>query len=550
MTTAIRKHLGDFVALLVIFLIAIGVSAYIIANQDARPRIPILESEAFTLKAEFSDAQAVTPGQGQSVRVAGVQVGKITQVELENGVAIVTMELDQKWKKKLDVRADATALLRPRTGLKDMFIELDPGGSGRVLENNDTIPVQNTAPDVDPDEILSAFDPDTRSYLQLLINGAGKGLKGHGKDLNATFKALAPTYRDLARVSTAIADRRVQLRRLITNYGKLTNTLADSGGDIRRLINSSDAVFRAFASQNANISLAVSKLPPTLQETSATLRKVDAFSRILGPALESLRPPFRQLNVANHAVLPFVKEAEPIIRTKIRPFVRVARPVVRDLRPAAINLAKASPDVTKSFHELNRFFNMGAYNPRGREPVTGNTTTDRNRDEGYLFWLAWVGQNTTSLFSTSDALGPLRRFIAFFNCTDLRAQLTGAGAAGGPLLGLTNALNDPGLCPTSEGGQPGPGLIGLPNPKKNGGKTAEPPVSGTPTTPDTSSPLPGLPGIPNPTGIDIPNPTDGGTPTTPTPTTPTTPSTPPPPDGGPGPDVPIPGLPYLKGGIR
>jgi uncharacterized membrane protein YczE len=48
-TTAIRKHLGDFIALLVIFLVAIGVSAYIIANQDARPRIPILESKAFTL---------------------------------------------------------------------------------------------------------------------------------------------------------------------------------------------------------------------------------------------------------------------------------------------------------------------------------------------------------------------------------------------------------------------------------------------------------------------------------------------------------------------
>jgi phospholipid/cholesterol/gamma-HCH transport system substrate-binding protein len=539
-TTAIRKHLGDFIALLVIFLIAIGVSAYIIANQDARPRIPLLESKAFTLKAEFSDAQAVTPGQGQSVRVAGVQVGKITKVKLENGIAIVTMELDQKWKKKLEVRGDATALLRPRTGLKDMFIELDPGGSGRVLQNNDTIPVQNTAPDIDPDEILSAFDTDTRSYLQLLINGAGKGLKGHGKDLNLTFKALAPTYRDLARVSTAIADRRVQLRRLISNYGKLTNTLADTGGDIQRLINSSDAVFRAFASQNQNISLAVSKLPSTLQETSATLRKVDAYSRVLGPTLESLRPPFRQLDVANRAVLPFVKEAEPIVRTKIRPFVRVARPTVRDLRPAAINLARATPDLAASFHELNRFFNMGAYNPRGREPVTGNMTQDRERDEGYLFWLAWVGQNTTSLFSTSDAPGPLRRFIAFFSCTDLRAQLEGAGAAGGLLLGLSNALNDPGLCPTSEGGQPGPGLLGLPNPKRQGGKATEPPAGGTSTTPDGGGPLPELPSIPNPTGVGVPNPTGGGTPT------PTTPSAPPPPAGTP----PIPGLPYLKGGIR
>ena len=140
------------------------------------------------------------------------------------------MELDQKWKKKLQVKSDATALLRPRTGLKDMFIELDPGGTGRTLQNNDTIPVQNTAPDIDPDEILSALDTDTRAYLQLLINGAGKGLKGHGNDLNQTFKALGPTNRDLKRVSTAIAERRQELGRLIHNYGDLTNTLADSGG--------------------------------------------------------------------------------------------------------------------------------------------------------------------------------------------------------------------------------------------------------------------------------------------------------------------------------
>jgi phospholipid/cholesterol/gamma-HCH transport system substrate-binding protein len=515
-TTAIRKHLGDFVALLVLFLIAIGISAYIIANQDARPRIPVLESKAFKLKAEFSDAQAVTPGQGQSVRVAGVQVGKITQVTLQNGVAVVTMELDPKWTKKIELRQDASALLRPRTGLKDMFVELDPGGHGTELKSGATLPVQNTAPDVDPDEILSAFDTDTRAYLQLLINGAGKGLKGHGDDLNKTFKALGPTYRDLAKVSKAIAARRDALKRLIHNYGELTNTLANTGPQIRRLVSASDAVFRAFASQDTNISLAVSKLPGTLQQTSSTLRKVDVYARILGPALESLRPAFRQLNVANHAVLPFVREAEPIVRTQIRPFVRVARPTVRNLRPAAINLAKASPDIAKTFHELNRFFNMGAYNPNGRESLTGNPVADANRDEGYLFWLAWVSQNTTSLFSTSDAQGPLRRFIAFFNCTDLRALLS-TNPAAGPLLGLTNALNDPGLCPSSEGGNPGPGLLGIPNlPKSKGNKKAPAPTQTNPT-PGLPNVAPNLPGRPNPSipplpGVPVPNvtPPSGG----------------------------------------
>jgi phospholipid/cholesterol/gamma-HCH transport system substrate-binding protein len=469
-TTAIRKHIGDFIALMVLFLISIGISAYIIANQDARPRIPFLEAKGFKLKAEFSDAQAVTPGQGQSVRVAGVQVGKITEVNLKDGVAVVTMDLDPKWKKKLDVKSDATALLRPRTGLKDMFIELDPGGNGTTLHDGDTIPVQNTAPDVDPDEILSAFDTDTRAYLQLLINGAGKGLRGHGNDLNQTFKALGPTYHDLGRVSAAIAERRHQLKRLVHNYGQLTNTLADSDGEIRRLINSSDAVFRAFASEHTNISLAVSKLPSTLRQTQATLNKVGPYARIAGPTFQSLRAPFRELNVANHAVLPFVREAEPIVRTKIRPFVQVARPNIRNLRPAAKNLAAAAPDLVATFHELNRFFNMAGYNPNGAEPVsnTGNPTIDTpknlNRDEGYLFWAGWTTQNTVSLFNTSDASGPLRRFTGFFTCSELRTQLA-AQPAGGALLGLSNALNNSALCPAAEGGTaPGQLLPGVPTP--------------------------------------------------------------------------------------
>jgi phospholipid/cholesterol/gamma-HCH transport system substrate-binding protein len=474
---AIQKHLGDFIAILVLLFIAVGVSAYIVGNQNARSFIPLFEPKPYTIKADFSDAQAVTPGQGQTVRVAGVEVGKITDVKPKSGIAEVTMQIQPKWKRKIDIRSDATALLRPRTGLKDMFVELDPGGRGTRLKDGDIIPVQNTAPDIDPDEILSALDTDTRSYLQLLINGAGKGLSGHGNDLNQTFKALGPTNRDLARVTTAVASRRVALKSLIHNYGDLTNTLADTDGSIHRLVNSSDAVFRAFASQDRNISAAVAKLPPTLRQTQSTLVKANSFAKVAGPALNSLRPAFRELNTANHEVRPFVKEAEPILRKKIRPFVQVARPVVRDLRPASVNLAKAAPDLTTSFHELNRFFDMAAYNPKGREPVTGDPIKDRARDEGFLFWLGWLGQNTNSIFSTSDAQGPLRRFLLFLNCTSIRQTL--AGNAGASLLGITNALNNPGLCPSGESTGGGGGLL-------KGKKNANAPDSGTAADPSTS----------------------------------------------------------------
>src|SRR3954468_9646967 len=176
MRTAIRKHLGDFVAIAGLFAIGLGVTAYIVSQQASRPAFPLIEKSPFELKAEFSDAQAVIPGQGQTIRVAGVGVGKSAKVEPKNGVAVVTMNLDRDMvdDHSLDVRSNASAQLRPRTGLKDMFIELDPGSGGRKLKEHDTIPVQNTEPDVDPDEVLSALDTDTRSYLVLLINGLGK----------------------------------------------------------------------------------------------------------------------------------------------------------------------------------------------------------------------------------------------------------------------------------------------------------------------------------------------------------------------------------------
>jgi phospholipid/cholesterol/gamma-HCH transport system substrate-binding protein len=505
MRTAIRKHLSDFVAIAVLFAIAIGVTAYVISQQAARPTIPFLEKSPYALKAEFSDAQAVIPGQGQTVRVAGVEVGKIGKVEPKNGVAVVTMNLDRNMieNHELDVRSDATAQLRPRTGLKDMFIELDPGSAGRKLHEGDTLPVQNTEPDVDPDEILSALDTDTRSYLQLLINGLGGGFRGHGKDLNATFKALGPTQRDLKRVAQAVSTRRHELARLVHNYADLTTTLAQRDTDIHRLIDSSNTTLSAFAQENLNISSAVSKLPSTLRVTANTLRKVDTFSRVARPALESLRPAFRQLDVANHAVLPFVKEAYPITKNQIRPFVKVARPYINDLRPAARDLSAATPDLTKSLFELNRFFNMAAYNPHGREPVPSTTGAARSRDEGYLFWVGWVGHLTDSIFSTSDSQGPFRRVLLGFTCDTLRAQAKAVNfgplgsTLGNALLGIPDLVAPTGVCSSTKPPLPTLQLPGLPKKgaaakKGSGYNPGGAPGGGKPgTTTPTPAPAPG-----------------------------------------------------------
>ena len=144
--------------------------------QNQRLRIPILEERPFELKAEFETAQAVVPGQGQTIRVAGVRIGDVEEVELVDGAGVVTFAIDREF---LPIYRDATILMRPTTGLKDMFFQLDPGTpSAGEYEEGDDVPMANTAPDVNFHDILSALDADTQAYLRLLLVGAGKGLDG------------------------------------------------------------------------------------------------------------------------------------------------------------------------------------------------------------------------------------------------------------------------------------------------------------------------------------------------------------------------------------
>ncbi len=145
MTSAIQKHLRDFIAVIVLFIVSLFVAGYILSNQRfyLPAWVPLVGTDFFELKAEFSTAQAVTPGQGQTVNVAGVPVGEIKKVELEDGRALVTMSIRQKYSKL--IKRDATMLLRPKTGLKDMVIEMDPGKQNAPsVEDGYTIPVSQT----------------------------------------------------------------------------------------------------------------------------------------------------------------------------------------------------------------------------------------------------------------------------------------------------------------------------------------------------------------------------------------------------------------------
>jgi len=416
--TAIRKNLPNFIAVLALFALA-SVTSYIIL-QEQRLRIPILEEKPFQLKAEFETAQAVVPGQGQTIRVAGVRIGDVSKVELVDGRAIVTFDIDRDY---LPVYRDATILMRPRTGLKDMFFALDPGTNDRALgepyEEGDIIPVANTAPDVNLDEILAGLDGDSQAYLRTLIIGAGKGIDGRDRDLGKLLSALGPINNDLDRLSTEVAKRDDNLKNLIHNLSSLTKAVGKQDSDITRFVSASNSTLEAIGVQEPDVQQATALLPGTLIQTRKALAAAGDLGDELGPALNDLRPFARRLPEVNAALTRLANNTTPTIRDQIRPFVRRARPVVPDLTAAARRLSKAAPDLTRVGGKLNDLANMAAFNPNGAEaPGTAG------RDEGYLYWAAWLGHNSVSVFGSQDAHGLYRRIYFTATCDNIKNLIT------------------------------------------------------------------------------------------------------------------------------
>ena len=440
MKRALREHARDFVAIIVLLVLAIGVASVILSNQRLTlpAWVPVIGSEFYEFNADFVTGQAVTPGQGQSVNVAGVNVGEIAKVSLVDGKARIGMKLKTGNTAILPHR-DATMLLRPKTGLKDMTVQLNPG-SGPMLPEGGTIPLAQTAPDVNLDELLASLDDDTRTYLQALVSGAGEGLKGRGGDLGDTFRAFKPTASALRRLSGELATRRQNIKRVVHNFSLVSEELGRNDDELASFVTSSNAALAGLAAQERNISATIAALPTALTTTRTALGKTGDLADELGPALQALRPGARALGPTSRALQPFFRKTPPVIRDEIRPLVREARPLVAELRPTFRNLSASTPDVVSTLRTLNRFVDMLAYNPPGDE-------------EGYLFWLSWVNHLGTSVFSTQDAHGPIRRGLLVASCNTLGVldNVAAVNPGLGTIIGLINTVSTADTCPQQQG---------------------------------------------------------------------------------------------------
>jgi phospholipid/cholesterol/gamma-HCH transport system substrate-binding protein len=422
----LSAQLKAAVAFLLLALVGLFAGLVIVSHQRINPPswVPIIGKDEFTLRAQLTSVQGVLPGQGQAVTVSGVRVGQIGSVELVDGVAVASLRIEKRYG---HVYPDATVLLRPKTPLKDMVAELDPGtpSSGPQLKDGALLRTNRTAPDVNLEEILATLDRDSRDYLNLLLaDGARTVSGGGGRDLAKVFRQFEPLSRHVGQASRLVAKRRVMLKRLVGNLSQLSTELGARDQDIVRFVRSSAAVFRRFASQAGNLQRSVELLPSTLQRSSSALAKVDVLGRTLGATSKELDPAAKALGPALRAAQPFFHRTTPVFRDQIRPFAVAAQPETKLLREPTTKLAKTTPQLKTLSEVLNAIVNELAYKSPGKG-------ADAN---SFLFYVPWASHNSNSALSSQDGIAPLRRGMVLVSCQSVQVLDTLASPTRNPTL--------------------------------------------------------------------------------------------------------------------
>ena len=402
LTRQARGHRKDTIAIIVLALAGIAMMLGIFSQQKASlpSWLPVVGEEFEHISAEFTTAQAVTPGQGQSVDIAGIEVGKVTSVDLENGRAVVGMDIQPQYMKL--IYPDAELLLRPKTGLNDMIVEIDPGQGEEPIESGHRFPVSQTEPNTNLDAFLATLDADTRQYLQLLVAGGAQGIGGRGKQLGNAFRRFGPFVHYVAKLNRAIAKRRVALANVVHNFGLLTTELGRHDAEIRRFVSSSNAALGNFANQQQAIQEALVEFPQTLRVQKSALASANRFSEASYPALTALIPQAQALTPAFRATERMFTQTTTPIRDQIRPFTRQIRPVLTHAAEGSPSLEKTVRNFGNGLGGFNGFLNELAFKPKGKQSV--------------LFYLPWLNHNFNASFNLQDAGGPLLRSLLLISC--------------------------------------------------------------------------------------------------------------------------------------
>jgi phospholipid/cholesterol/gamma-HCH transport system substrate-binding protein len=290
----------------------------------------------YTVSAMFKTANNVKPN--SLVRIAGVNVGKVTEVKLlhpGDPAAEVKMRLE---KKGLPIHEDATFKIRPRIFLEgNFFVDIHPGTpNAPLIKDGHTFPVNQTSAPVQLDQVLTVLQSSTRKDLQKLLRELSTGLSNGGAaGYQRSVPYWVPAYKHGAEVSDAtLGILQHDLSGYIAHSQKVARALDRFPTQLQNPIVDLNTTAHALGVHDQRLQAAIAELPrtlaaglPALRELNHSFPAVRRFVRTFDPAVKSSGP-------AIDAQLPFVDQLQRLVQ---KPELRG---LVGELRPTVPNLAK------------------------------------------------------------------------------------------------------------------------------------------------------------------------------------------------------------------
>jgi phospholipid/cholesterol/gamma-HCH transport system substrate-binding protein len=292
----------------------------------------------YEVKAVFESANNLRTA--SPVRIAGVEVGRVTKVErLEEGGegVVVTMRIGKAGR---PIKEDARFKIRPRIFLEgNFFVDVEPGTpSAAELGDGETIPVNQTATPVQLDQILTALQSDTREDLKTLLNQYSRALEqGGAKGFNRSIPYWEPAYRDTAIVNDAMLGRAEHdLSGYVEHAGTVMEALDRNSNQLKNLITDFNTTAGAFAREDSNLRAAIAELPRTLRAAQPALGALNESFPPLRAFTADFRPGVRSSGPAIDDSLPMIEQLRGLVSED------ELRGLTRDMRPAVPALARLS----------------------------------------------------------------------------------------------------------------------------------------------------------------------------------------------------------------
>ena len=183
-------------------------------------------SDNYVINAIFTDATGVL--NGDPVKIAGVEVGKVTGFEVHGGEARVTLELQGDIEVPENVIADIK--FRNLLGQRVVNLVRPEDSSGEMLEEGGTIPVENTRPALDLSVVFNNLRPLIQTTRPEDVNTVARAVVKIFKGREGSLEGVLGNVGELTQT---LADRDQRLARLVTKLNKVTTILNGQSGSIR-----------------------------------------------------------------------------------------------------------------------------------------------------------------------------------------------------------------------------------------------------------------------------------------------------------------------------